>query len=138
MIEIGRLCVKTAGRDAGLNCIVVDQVNDKLVLIDGQTRRRKCNIAHLEPAKEVLKISKGASHEDVVKAFLAAKIEIKERKSKPKTERPRKQRKVKEKKEQPKEEKKKIEKKEEKPLATKKEEAKKVEKEVKKQEEAKK
>lgn len=134
MIEIGRLCVKTAGRDAGLHCVVVDQVNDKLVLIDGQTRRRKCNIAHLEPTKEMLKISKGASHGDVVKAFLAAKIEIKERKSKPKTERPRKQRKVKEKKEQPKEEKKK----QEKIPAAKKEEAKTIEKEVKKQEEAKK
>ena len=61
MIEIGRVCVKTAGRDAGLKCVVID-IDKKLVLIDGQTRRRKCGIAHLEPTKDVLKIKKGASH----------------------------------------------------------------------------
>ena len=47
MIEIGRLCVKIAGRDAGKKCVVVDVVNDNTVLIDGETRRRNCNIKHL-------------------------------------------------------------------------------------------
>ena len=56
MIEIGRLCIKTAGRDAGLKCIIVDILDDKFVLIDGETRRRKCNILHLEPLKDVVKI----------------------------------------------------------------------------------
>jgi large subunit ribosomal protein L14e len=63
MIEIGRLCVKTAGRDAGLKCIIVDILDDKFVLIDGETRRRKCNILHLEPLKDVIKIKKNASHD---------------------------------------------------------------------------
>src|SRR3989344_3996604 len=58
MIEIGRLCLKTAGRDAGMKCVIVDILDDKFVLIDGQTRRRKCNILHLEPLKEVIKIKK--------------------------------------------------------------------------------
>ena len=49
MFEIGRLCVKIAGRDAGLKCLVVEVIDDNYVLIDGQTRRRKCNIKHLEP-----------------------------------------------------------------------------------------
>jgi len=69
MFEIGRLCVKIAGRDAGKKCVVVDVLEGSYVLIDGETRRRKCNIAHLEPLKEVLKIKAKASHDDVAKAL---------------------------------------------------------------------
>lgn len=84
MIEIGRVCVKIAGRDAGLKCVVVEDLGKSLVLIDGQTRRRKCNVAHLEPLAQKLDISKGASHDQVVKAFKAIEVEIVERKSKAK------------------------------------------------------
>ena len=80
MIEVGRVCVKIAGRDAGLKCVVVEDLGKSLVLIDGQTRRRKCNIFHLEPLAQKLDISKGASHEQVVKAFKAIDVEIVERK----------------------------------------------------------
>jgi len=114
-LEIGRLCVKTTGRDARGKCVIVDIINDNYVLIDGQVRRRKCNVNHLEPLDKVLKIKKGATHEEIVHEFKKTKIEIKERKSKPKTERPRKKRKakeeIKEEKELIKKEKKKIEKK---------------------------
>lgn len=96
-MEIGRICIKIAGRDAGLKCVVVDVLDDVYVMIDGQTRRRKCNLAHLEPTKEIISISKGDTHDKVVAAFKKLNIEIKERKAKPKTERPKKQRKVKEK-----------------------------------------
>lgn len=68
MIDIGRVCVKLAGRDAGKKCVVVDVIDDKYVLIDGETRRRKCNIMHLEPLDMTVEIGKGASHEAVVKA----------------------------------------------------------------------
>ena len=84
MIEIGRVCVKIAGRDAGLKCVVVEDLGKGLVLIDGQTRRRKCNVAHLEPIAQKLDISKGASHDQVVKAFKAVEVSIVERKSKAK------------------------------------------------------
>ncbi|MAG08197.1 50S ribosomal protein L14e, partial [Candidatus Woesearchaeota archaeon] len=47
--QIGRLVVKTAGRDAGKKALIVDSLDKSHVLIDGETRRRKCNIAHLEP-----------------------------------------------------------------------------------------
>ena len=103
MIEIGRLCMKLAGRDAGKICVVVDVIDNKFVLIDGETRRRKCNIYHLEPLKTVLKIKKNASHEDVVKEFKALEIEVSEKKSKKPTQR---QKKQKVKKKQVKEEKK--------------------------------
>ena len=80
MFEIGRLCVKLAGRDAGLKCVVVDSIDERMVLIDGQTRRRKCNIAHLEPLDKILKIKKNASNDEVVKALKEEGIDITEKK----------------------------------------------------------
>ncbi len=79
MFELGRLCVKIAGRDAGLKCVVVDIVDDSYVMIDGQTRRRKCNVKHLEPLDKVLKIKKGISHDDVLKELKKEGIEVKEK-----------------------------------------------------------
>jgi large subunit ribosomal protein L14e len=97
MIEIGRLCVKTAGRDARRKCVVIDVLENSYVMVDGQTRRRKVNIAHLEPINQVIKIKKGASHEEVSKAFEELGLETRTSTPKEKTERPRKVRKVKEK-----------------------------------------
>lgn len=108
MIEIGRLYVKTAGRDAGLKCVIIDILDDKFVLIDGCTRRRKCNIMHLEPLKDTIKIKKKASHEDIKKEFEKLGLKVRETKSKPKTERPRKKRKTPEQLREQKEEKKKL------------------------------
>ncbi len=78
-METGRLCVKIAGRDAGKKCVIVDKIDKNFVLIDGQTRRKKCNRMHLEPLGTVLKIRKGASHDSVVTAFQELNIEIKEK-----------------------------------------------------------
>ena len=94
MIEVGRLCIKTAGRDAGIKCVIVDVLDDKFVLIDGETRRRKCNILHLEPLKDTIKIKKNASHEGIKKEFENLGLKVMETKPKPKTERPRKKKKL--------------------------------------------
>ena len=96
MIEIGRICVKLAGRDAGCKCVIVDILDEHYVLIDGETRRRKCNILHLEPLKDVIKIKKGDSHETVKSEFKKLGLEARETKPKEKTERPRKIRKKRE------------------------------------------
>jgi large subunit ribosomal protein L14e len=69
MIEVGRLCVKTAGRDAGKKCVVIEVIDSNFVMIDGETRRRKCNILHLEPLDKTADVKKGASHAEVVKVF---------------------------------------------------------------------
>ncbi len=69
MIEIGRICIKTAGRDSNLKCVVVDILDNNYVLIDGQTRRKKCNMVHLEPLDKKINIKKNAPHEDVLKEF---------------------------------------------------------------------
>ena len=96
MIEIGRLVVKLAGRDAGLKGLIVDVLDKNYILIDGQVRRRKCNILHIEPLQKVLKIKKGASHNEVVTALKEEGIEVIEKKKKQNTQRPLKKRRGKE------------------------------------------
>ena len=95
MIEVGRICMKIAGRDGGRECVIVDILDDNYVLIDGNVRRRKCNIFHLESTPKKIDIKKGASHEDVKKEFSKLKIDVWETKAKEKKERPRKIRKKK-------------------------------------------
>ena len=97
MIEVGRLCVKIAGRDAGKKCVIVDIVDENNVLIDGETRRRKCSIKHLEILDQVVGIKKGASHDEIKKEFDKLGFKMRVTKAKAKTERPRKVRKKKEK-----------------------------------------
>lgn len=89
MMEVGRLCLKIAGRDAGKKCVVVDVIDNSFVMIDGETRRRKCNIAHVEPLKETVDLKKGASHADVVKAFEKVGITVRSTKPKKAAARPR-------------------------------------------------
>ena len=95
MIEVGRMIVKLAGRDAGLKGVIVEILDDKHILIDGEVRRRKCNILHVEPLDKVLKIKSKASHADVISALKAENIEVKDKKSKTVGERPKKVRKSK-------------------------------------------
>ena len=93
-MEIGRICVKIAGRDAGKKGVIVDVLEKNFVLIDGGTRRRKCNILHLEPLDQTIKLKKGATHADVVKEFKKLGLDVWEKKSKKAAKKPEKQRKV--------------------------------------------
>ena len=90
MIEIGRICLKLAGRDGGREAVIVDILDNNFVLIDGNVRRRKCNILHLEPTSKKIDIKKGASHEEVKKEFVKLELPVWETKKKEKVERPRK------------------------------------------------
>ena len=56
--------MKIAGRDARGKCVVVDVLDTNYVLIDGQVRRRKCNVDHLEPLGEKIELKKNAGHEE--------------------------------------------------------------------------
>ncbi|NVM38583.1 MAG: 50S ribosomal protein L14e [Candidatus Lokiarchaeota archaeon] len=76
--DIGRLCVKTMGREAGHYCVIVDIIDKNYLLIDGlKVRRRRTNYNHIEPIADVLEIKKGASHEQVEAAIKKAKLEKK-------------------------------------------------------------
>lgn len=87
MIDVGRVCVKIAGRDGGLKCVVVDKLDHNFVLIDGQTRRKRCSISHLEPLDQVLDIKKNADHDEVKKAFNELGLKLNEKKSRVRKER---------------------------------------------------
>ena len=84
MIDVGRICYKIAGRESGRVAVVIDKINDSFVFIDGQVKRKKCNIIHLEPTDKVLKIKKNASHDEVISGLKKLNIEVKETKPKPK------------------------------------------------------
>jgi len=95
MYQRGRLCIKIAGRDAGRKCIIIDVIDKHHVMIDGETRRRKCNVKHLEPLDTMLKVTKNAPRTEVVRLFKTLNIDLKQTKPKKKTERPKKLRKKK-------------------------------------------
>jgi len=73
-IEIGRICVKIRGREAGKRCVVLDIIDKNFVLVTGPknvtgVRRRRANINHLKPIEDIIKIRRGASDEEVYKAL---------------------------------------------------------------------
>ena len=80
MLEVGRVCLKTAGRDAGKFAVVVEVLDDTYVMIDGNVRRKKCNINHLEPTAQKLELKKKASTEDVREAMKKAELKVVEKK----------------------------------------------------------
>lgn len=82
LFDVGRLCLKIAGRDAGRKAVVVEAVDDAYVLIDGDVRRKKVNIKHLEPLEPILRIEPGASHEEVKEEFTKLGLAVWERKKK--------------------------------------------------------
>lgn len=82
MMEVGRICLKIAGRDAGRQAVIVDVLDNRNVLIDGNVRRRKCNMMHLEPSSRKIEIRKGASHDSVKKEFTKIGLPVWETKPK--------------------------------------------------------
>ncbi|MBD3319076.1 50S ribosomal protein L14e [Candidatus Woesearchaeota archaeon] len=82
MFEVGRVCVKLAGRDAGQKCLVVDVLDKHFVLVDGETRRRKVSVAHLLPLEQKVELKAKASSEEVAAA--CERIGLKVRRTTPK------------------------------------------------------
>jgi len=79
VFDVGRICVKIAGREAGKKCVIVDIINENFVLVTGPksltgVKRRRANIKHLEPTPYKVTINKGASDEEVLKALEDAKL----------------------------------------------------------------
>lgn len=77
-MEIGRVCIKTAGREKGKKCVIVDIIDKNFVLVTGPksltgVKRRRANIKHLKPTEEKIKIKKGASDEAILKALQSNK-----------------------------------------------------------------
>ncbi len=74
LYEIGRICVKTMGREAGSLCVVIEKKDESYVLVTGPrqlsgVKRRSCNIRHLEPLETMLTIAADADDEAIEKAI---------------------------------------------------------------------
>lgn len=80
-IEVGRICVKLTGREAGKKCIIVDVIDKSFILITGPksvsgVRRRRVNINHVEPLRDEIAIARGASDDEITEALkVAEKLE---------------------------------------------------------------
>lgn len=73
VMEVGRVCVKLAGHEAGKQCVIVDVLDNVYVVVSGPwVKRRRCNIAHLESLEQKVEIAKRASDEDVKRTLEAA------------------------------------------------------------------
>ncbi|MFQ6087443.1 MAG: 50S ribosomal protein L14e [Candidatus Methanofastidiosia archaeon] len=80
VLDIGRVCIKLSGREAGRKCVVVDRIDKNYVLVTGPkeltgVRRRGCNIKHLEPTQLTLEISKSESDENIAKLIKEKGVE---------------------------------------------------------------
>jgi len=68
--DVGRVCLKLKGREAGARCVIVDVIDRNYVVVAGpDVRRRRVNMSHLEPLEETVSIQKGASDEEVAAAL---------------------------------------------------------------------
>jgi large subunit ribosomal protein L14e len=76
-VEVGRICVKVVGREAGKRCVIADVVDKNFVLITGPktvsgVKRRRVNVSHLEPTGQKIDIKRGATDEEVTEALKTA------------------------------------------------------------------
>lgn len=88
-VEVGRVCVKLTGREAGRKCVVVDVIDKNFVLVTGPfkvsgVKRRRVNINHVEPTEVKVDVKKGDDDEKVTEALnKAGKLEEMKAKVKP-------------------------------------------------------
>jgi len=76
-IEVGRVCVKVAGRESGRKCVIVDVMDKSFVLVTGPkkvtgVKRRRVNINHVAPLEDTVQVKRGASDEEVTQVLEAA------------------------------------------------------------------
>lgn len=74
VMEVGTVCIKTKGREAGAMVVVLSKAKEGKVLIDGpKAKRKNCNVLHLFPTGKKAKVKEEESHEGVVKALKSLK-----------------------------------------------------------------
>ncbi len=70
-MDVGRLCVKLRGREAGRRCVIVDIIDKNYVLVTGPleltgVKRRRVNMSHLRPLDEKIKIVRGTPDDEIM------------------------------------------------------------------------
>lgn len=78
-IEVGKICVKVVGREAGKKCVIVDVVDKNFALITGPKevtgiKRRRANVEHLQPTTDCVEIKRGATDDEITAALKTAGI----------------------------------------------------------------
>ena len=76
-VEVGRICMKTAGRENGKKCVVVDVMDKSFVLITGPktvtgVKRKRVNLSHIMPLQDKVDLKRGASDEEVTSTLKEA------------------------------------------------------------------
>lgn len=74
VMDVGRVCVKLTGREAGGRCVIVDVIDRNYVMVTGPealtgVRRRRVNLSHLKPLDEVVDITRNASDDEIAALF---------------------------------------------------------------------
>jgi large subunit ribosomal protein L14e len=65
-VDIGRVCVKTQGREKGRRCVVIDVIDRNFVMVSGpDVKRRRANMDHLKLLDETVDIQRNATDEEV-------------------------------------------------------------------------
>jgi len=69
-VEVGRICVKLAGRETGRKCVIIDVMDKSFVLITGPqkatgVKRKRVNMNHVKPLQDKIDIPRGASDDEV-------------------------------------------------------------------------
>jgi large subunit ribosomal protein L14e len=76
-VEIGRICVKTAGRNAGKKCVVVDVMDKSFILVTGPkavtgVKRKRANMNHIMVLEDKLDLKRDASDDEVTQVLTSA------------------------------------------------------------------
>ena len=75
-MDVGRVCVKLAGREVGMKCVILERIDKNFVLVAAPgVKRRRCNVRHLEPTDLVLEF-KGTGEEAVKAALEKANVSL--------------------------------------------------------------
>ena len=83
MIEVGRVCVKTAGRESGRPCVVVKKEDDDFVTVTGpknitNVKRRRCRIEHLKALEYKINVESDATDDEVERLLKEGNILLEE------------------------------------------------------------
>jgi len=76
-VEVGRICVKTAGRENGKKCVIVDVMDKSFAMVTGPkvvtgVKRKRVNLSHIMLLQDRIEVARGASDEEVSSALTAA------------------------------------------------------------------
>lgn len=76
-VEVGRICLKIAGRETGKKCVIIDVMDKSFALVTGPkkvtgVKRKRVNLNHITVLQDKLEIKRGASDEEVTQSLEAA------------------------------------------------------------------